>query len=165
MKRSPRPWPAVLVGVVVVALALVGLRIYDSFARTCSDRERSALLEFPQYGGARLEPENDSYSGGCAVSLDTRDGPDHVLGYYRQQLQVHGWTVRDIEEQTPETGGEPAGSGTPAPSVVIPSQTCSPAPAPCSGSLSATRQDFSYSVAFESIGGRTSLTIRVAEAA
>jgi hypothetical protein len=162
MKRRRKLWAAVLAGV-AAAVAIVGLRIYTSVVGTCSDRERSVLLEFPQYGGARLEPQNDSYWGGCAVSLDTSGVRDEVLGYYRRQLQVHGWTVRDFEEQTPGTGGEPAGSGNAAPSAVIPSQACAPDPAPCAGTLAETRARFSYSVAFESTGQSTSLIVRVAE--
>ena len=59
----------------------------------CTDRERAAFSEFPQYGGLQEQPDADSHSGGCAVLYETSAPPEKVAGYLAERLEEHGWEV------------------------------------------------------------------------
>ena len=72
------------------------------FVGGCSDPERSALKEFPHYGGITPEPEA-SADGNCFVNPRVGDPPEDVIAYYREQLTEHGWTLDESEQQESET--------------------------------------------------------------
>jgi hypothetical protein len=69
--------------------------------------------------------------------------------------------VVGFQEQSAEAGGEAAGTST-VPSLTMPSQDCGPEPRHLRRA-SGTKGGFSYTVAFDSTGGRMALVIRVAE--
>jgi hypothetical protein len=157
------------VAVPLIALALVlvfgGIRIFGAVAHTCSDQESAAFLEFPQYEGRVIQPGNDIDAGGCVASFQTAGPHEDVIRYYKHQLEQHGWTTQDFEEGAPEGGAEPAGEASLPASVVLSAvPSCAPSSALCSGTLAATRDGFSFSVAFESTKGSTSVVVRVNEA-
>ena len=72
------------------------------FVGGCSDAERSALKEFPHYGGITPEPEANA-DGNCFVNPRVGDPPEDVIAYYREQLTEHGWTLDESEQQESET--------------------------------------------------------------
>lgn len=72
------------------------------FVGGCSDAERSALKEFPHYGGITPEPEANA-DGNCFVTPRVGDPPEDVIAYYREQLTEHGWTLDESEQQESET--------------------------------------------------------------
>jgi len=147
---------------VALALALFGgIRMFDAVAHTCGDAERAAFLEFPQYGGRVIQPGSDIDSGACVASFQTADHHEDVVGYYETQLEQHGWTTQGFEEGAAEGGAEPGG-GAGLPTSVVPSvlPTCASS-SMCSGTLDAARGGFSFSIAFETIGGSTSVVVRV----
>src|SRR2546428_6216840 len=94
--RNRRGWLVVALVLGAVVLPFVGVRIFNTVARTCSDQERAAFLEFPQYGGLVLQPGSDIDSGGCVASFQTADRHDVVIRYYKHQLEQHRWTMQDI---------------------------------------------------------------------
>jgi hypothetical protein len=162
--RSKRRWFVLPILVLAVVLVLVGMRIFDAVAHTCSDEERAAFLEFPAYEGAVIDPGNDIEARGCVASFQTSGPPKDVIRYYERQLGQHGWTTQDFEEGAPEGGAEPAGGSLPASVVLAAVPSCAPSSALCSGTLAATRGGFSFNVAFEAAGGSTSVVVRVNEA-
>lgn len=96
---------------IVVAVGSVvligGLLLWSlaSFFSTCSEEERSAFMEFPQYGGNQMEPERGP-EGGCAAFFDTEDSAEQVRTYYSEQLTAHGWTLEGLPPQMNEPPDE-----------------------------------------------------------
>jgi hypothetical protein len=161
--RKRRWWLAAL-GLAVAVIAIFGgVRIFDVVAHTCGDDERSTFLEFPQYGAMVLQPGNDIDSGGCVASFETADPQSAVIGYYRRQLEQHGWTVQDVEQTTPEAGPGGGGESQLASVVLSAVPTCPPSATFCASSLDATRGGSSFSVAVEATQGTTSVVVRVTE--
>jgi hypothetical protein len=90
--------------VVIVFAPVILFSVYNGLASLfvgCSDAERSALREFPHYGGITAEP--DGGVEGCSVNPRVGDPPEDVIAYYREQLTEHGWTLDESERQVGET--------------------------------------------------------------
>jgi hypothetical protein len=130
---------AVILAPVILFSAYNGLA--GLFVGGCSDAERSALKEFPHYGGITTEP--DGSVQGCSVNPRVGDPPEDVIAYYREQLTEHGWTLDDPEQQESETS-EGAFEG---------------------GSITAHREGLFWELLYEAEEGRTiTLVVYVSEA-
>lgn len=99
--------PVALAGMVLLA-GLFTLFLVVPYANICSDEERAAFAEFPQYGGVEREPQSDPASSGCAVFYETSAPPEEVAEYFARRLEAHGWTV----DQQFKGGGEENFGGT-----------------------------------------------------
>jgi hypothetical protein len=97
--RTRRLLPIVVAVGSVVLIGGLLLWSLAGFFSTCSEEERSAFMEFPQYEGKQVEPESGP-EGGCAAFFDTDDSAEQVRAYYSEQLAAHGWT---LEEKSPHT--------------------------------------------------------------
>jgi hypothetical protein len=97
-----RPWRLALLLVgfatVLVVSPLVA-RVYSSVLG-CSEEERKAFAEFPQFGGREMEPQPSMVSGGCAVFYDTPASQARVANYYTERLEARGWEVEQREYET-----------------------------------------------------------------
>jgi hypothetical protein len=89
----PRRFVLLLLGFAVVLVAAPLAILGFSSALGCSEEERQAFVEFPQYGGVKMEPVPSEVTGGCAVFYDTPDSPEKVSAYFVEQLKAHGWAV------------------------------------------------------------------------
>lgn len=101
--RKGRPWLWWAVGSVVVLvfaplILFSAVNLVAGLFAVCSDAERSALTEFPHYGGITAEPEANE-EGLCFVLPKVGDPPDDVIAYYRERLTDHGWTLDESEQQ------------------------------------------------------------------
>jgi hypothetical protein len=146
--RKRRRWLWWVIGsvVVVVFAPLILFSAYNGlaglFVGGCSDAERSALTEFPHYGGITAEPEANG-EGLCFVNPPVGDPPDDVIAFYREQLTEHGWTFDESEQQEGETS-EGAFEA---------------------GSITAHREGLLWDLLYEAEGGRTiALVVYVSEA-
>jgi hypothetical protein len=110
---------AVLVALAVVAAIVVFPVVFSVTVNAvpavldndeCSDGEIRVFREFPQYGGRRLEPE---YSGGagCYVAFATKDAPDLVETYYKEQLTARGWKLDPPPPPVEAAEGQTEGGG------------------------------------------------------
>lgn len=145
--RNRRRWLWWAVGSVVVLvfaplILFSAVNVLASLSAVCSDAERSALTEFPHYGGITAEPEADG-EGLCFVLPPVGDPPDDVIAYYREQLKEHGWTFDESEQQEGETSEGPFEVG----------------------DITAHRNGLLWNVTYEAEGGRTiTLVVSVSEA-
>ena len=93
--------------VALLVLSLGGAWAYARLAG-CTDGERAALEEFPQYGAREIEPETERATGGCVVRFDTSAPEEEIFAYYSDGLRQNGWEV----EREPASYSEPTGHST-----------------------------------------------------
>ncbi len=101
------------VGVLLAGvISLIGVPYAVAYLGACTDEERAAFGEFPQYGGVRQEPSRDLEGGSCAGHLEHVEGsPEEVGAYYGEQLRSHGWEVQKPHAVTATmSGGSSDGS-------------------------------------------------------
>ena len=131
---------ALAAAVVLPFVIAAGYEVADNLRGRCSDGELRVFREFPQYGGAQLEPDY-SGSNGCFVAFTTEDQPDDVRAYYTEQLTDHGWKID--APPPPVEGAEGEGEA--------------------AGGLNANRGNFGHGVLVEPAGGGTSVVVYVIE--
>lgn len=111
------PWrlAALLVGFATALLVVLPLARYsgllDSLGFTCDAQEKTALVEFPQYGGKVIGKDIHGPLGGevlnfpplqgpppgCALGFSVRHAsPKQVSSYYEKKLIEHGWRVKRV---------------------------------------------------------------------
>lgn len=95
--------------VLLVGAAYFGATYLERYRDACTDEERAAFEQFPQYGGVRLKPSKDLENGSCAGVLEHVEGsPKEVGAYYEAQLRSHGWETEEPHVETVTMSGEPS---------------------------------------------------------
>jgi hypothetical protein len=80
-----------------------------AYRDACTDEERAAFEEFPQYGGVRQQPSKDLETGSCALVLAHVEGsPEEVGAYYTEKLRSHGWELEKPHVETATMSGGPS---------------------------------------------------------
>ncbi|MBA3430312.1 MAG: hypothetical protein H0U16_02370 [Actinobacteria bacterium] len=81
----------------LASVPLIGVLLFAGFVlpyrSICGEEQRTALSEFPQYGGIEKEPGPSSLGEGCALFYNTSAPPEKVAAYFAEQLEEHGWEV------------------------------------------------------------------------
>jgi hypothetical protein len=120
--------------VIAVVVVKVGLILYP-VAFPCSAQERSALKEFPHYGGREPKIYPDIEGGGCGIAYETEASQKRVAEYYMKQLKAHGWKAeKSVSESREQAEGSKKKPKKTFPSIWI----------------EAKRGEFYYTVGFES---------------
>lgn len=98
-----------LAGLPIIA-ALLLIFFVLSYRGICSEDERAAFSQFPQYGGLKVEPKSESLSGGCVAIYEVSAPPERVADYLARRLESRGWKIEDRLGTTGDAEGSFAGA-------------------------------------------------------
>ena len=129
----------ILLGFGVVALVALGVLATRLIGGSCDEEDLRLAEQVAHYGGAELQFFDDPEGSGCAAQLELSATADDVLGHYERELEAEGWDVSIQAVRTEAPPGE---------DIIV-------------RDLTARRGDAEFTVALESIDGRTSAAIRV----